>query len=65
MGYQIATGYGAAELALAVNRLLDRGWTPVGGVAVEPPGNGYAALYSQAMTSTKESRETAARLHDY
>ena len=51
MGYQIATGYGAAELALAVNRLLDRGWTPVGGVAVEPPGNGYAALYSQARFS--------------
>lgn len=65
MDYQIATGYGPSELALKVNELLDRGWTPTGGVAVEPASNGYAALYSQAMTSTKESREIAARLRDY
>ena len=65
MDYQIATGYGPSELALRVNELLDRGWKPVGGVAVEPPSNGYAALYSQALTSTKESREAAARAHDY
>ena len=57
MDYRIATGYGVSELALRVNELLDRGWTPVGGVAVEPASGGYAAVYSQALTSTRESRE--------
>ena len=65
MDYQIATGYGPSELALNVNELLDRGWTPAGGIAVEPALNEYAALYSQALTSTKESREAAARERDY
>jgi hypothetical protein len=61
MDYQIATGYGALELALKVNALLDRGWMPVGGLAVEPASNGCVALYSQALTSTRDSREAAAR----
>lgn len=65
MDYHIATGYGPSELALKVNELLDRGWTPAGGVAVEPASEGYAARYSQALTSTKESREAAARARDY
>ena len=65
MDYQIATGYGPSELAMQVNELLDRGWAPAGGVAVEPAANGHAALYSQALTSTKESREAAARSRDY
>lgn len=63
MDYKIVVGYGPNELALKVNELLDRGWTPTGGVAVEPASNGCMALYSQAMTSTKESREAAERLH--
>ena len=58
MDYQIVTGYGTHALELKVNQWLDRGWMLVGGVAVEAP-NGYTALYSQAMTSTKESREAA------
>jgi hypothetical protein len=65
MDYQIATGYGPSELALKVNELLDRGWTPAGGVAVEPASDAFAALYSQALTSTKESREAAARVRDH
>ena len=65
MDYQIAAGHGPTDLALKVNELLDRGWTLAGGVAVEPASNGYSSLYSQALISTKESREAAARARDY
>lgn len=65
MDYQIATGYGPSELVLKVNELIDLGWTPAGGIAVEPASGGYVAVYSQTMTSTKESREAAAHARDY
>lgn len=59
MDYQIVTGYGAGELALKVNELMDLGWSPAGGVAVEPASNGFVAIYAQAMVSTQQSREAA------
>ncbi len=66
MDYQIATGYGPSELALKVNELMDRGWKLAGGVAVEPASNGYAAMYSQAVTRTKErTGHPALRARDY
>jgi hypothetical protein len=48
--YQIATDYGPEKLAVKVNELMALGWTPVGGVAVEPRNDGMDALYSQALT---------------
>lgn len=57
MDYQILSGFGQDDLAMKVNLQLDCGWTPIGGVAVEPASNGQVAIYSQAMISTKESRK--------
>lgn len=48
MDYHIATGYGAADLALEVNKLICEGWVPVGGVAVEPTDEQLAEMFAEA-----------------
>lgn len=50
---------------MTVKELMDHGWSPAGGVAVEPASNGYAAIYAQAMVSTQQSREAAARARGF
>ena len=77
MDYQILTATTAKELAALVNAQISRGWVPCGGVAASAYyaswGNerkGYTESeerteYAQALTSTSESREAAARARDY
>lgn len=48
MNYKIAVGFTAAELEIAVEKLLHDGWKCQGGLAVET-ANGKA-VFMQAMT---------------
>jgi hypothetical protein len=77
MDYQILTATTAKELAALVNEQIARGWAPCGGVSAstyyaqwENERKGYTESeerteYAQAMTSTQQSREAAARARDY
>jgi hypothetical protein len=77
MDYKILTDSTTAGLEAKVNENIARGWVPRGGVSASAyfahwtnERKGYEeseerAEYAQAMTSTKESREAAARVRDY
>lgn len=77
MDYQILTATTAKELSGLVNEHIARGWVPCGGLASsayfaqwDNERKGYKESeerneYAQAMTSTSDSREAAARARDY
>ena len=60
MDYKIAYGRDASDLERRVNELIALGWSPLGGVALHQRGE-----FFQAMSSTQQSREAAARARDY
>lgn len=68
MDYKIVSEHQAEALQREVQAWIDKGWQPIGGVAVCVTGDGRGGdywLHQQAMTSTRESREAAAFERDY
>ena len=67
MEYKIVSENLAEHLVREVQAWIDKGWQPIGGVAVCVTGDGRGGdywLHQQAMTSTRESRAAAARARD-
>ena len=47
--YTIETDEDAKALSTKVNRAIHDGWQPLDGVSVLPRGDGFAAVFAQAM----------------
>ena len=64
--YELLEDQHAEGLQQKVNDRIGKGWTPLGGASVAAvDGWDYPYTFTQAMTSTSESRKSAARAADY
>jgi phage protein D len=59
--YELLEANNAETLQRKVNDRIDKGWKPLGGASVAvAEGWDYPFIFTQAMTSTSESRKAAA-----
>ena len=54
--YVVVSRNGTTSLAKAVQKLIDEGWTPIGGVSISKStkGRNTSTLYHQAMSNLKD-----------
>ena len=68
MQYKVVIEERADLLEKSVQDLIDKGWMPLGGASVCVTDNGRGGdswMHQQALTSTAQSREAAAKARDY
>lgn len=56
MNYKIAIGFTAAELELAVEKLLQDGWKCQGGLAIELFGNKPSYMQAMVFNEVKDEK---------
>ena len=54
--YHIAQAYSRGELVREVQRLIDMGWQPQGGVNIHVDSIQHTDIYSQALVATKGAK---------